>query len=713
VNAPVRSSRRTFRAGAGRLLGLAVAALTATLATPAAPAAEPVVDELFGRRVEDPFRWLERLDDPEVAAWARARDAAARAWLAAEAPLAAAARAVDAMSAYRKIGDLVERGGRRFYLAVEPGDPAPRLWVEERDGGARRLLVPPAPAPWQLVDYAVSPDGARLAYAVAAPGERDYAWSFLDVASGEPLPGAGARGRIAVRAAGERNPWSADGATFVYVDAGEPDARRRIVALGVGGDALAVLHECDAARRCEAVVGPRDEVVVRESGDDGDTLWLRSLAGGAPRRLAGGGSWQYVGAHGRARFLLTDDGAPRRRIVAVDLGVDGAPSPPREVVAESPLPIEQAHLFGGRLVLLVSRAARSEVRIHALDGALERAVTLPDGLVWNLAMRHWSGLTGDPESSTAFVRSLGPTAAGSILALDLAGGALTVAVRADIPLPLEQLASEQVTVPIDGAAPMPMFLVGRRDAPRGEAARVLLFVYGAFGWTARPFLNAKYAAWLDAGGVIAMPNVRGDGVHGPDWHAAGRGINKGSSARDVARAAEWLIAAGRAAPGRIALDANSAGTVAAGAALLARPELFGAALLEVPISDIVRATSLPGGEGWGAELGAPTGRAELDRVLSYSPYHLALAARCPPPTLVTAGDLDTTAVPSHAYKLAAALARAGEGCERRSPALLRVDWGTDHGANKPEPQRRAEWAAELAFLDAVMPPAAPAQSFEK
>jgi hypothetical protein len=175
-----------------------------------------------------------------------------------------------------------------------------------------------------------------------------------------------------------------------------------------------------------------------------------------------------------------------------------------------------------------------------------------------------------------------------------------------------------------------------------------------------------------------------------------------------------LVAAGWTRPERLAVLGNSAGATAAGGAFALRPELFGAAVLEVPLTDLIRAPLFQGGTGWTGTFGSPDDEAEFRALLSYSPYHNLDPGRCYPPVFIAAGDEDVTAVPLHAYKLTAALEHAAAACDSGAGpnVLLRVDWGTDHGANKPQSNRLAEWAAELTFLfDALETgPPAPAQN---
>jgi prolyl oligopeptidase len=728
-----RATARRSALGSLSLSLLALLVLTAksSAAEEASPASPPatrrvaVVDTLLARELTDPYRWLEGMESPEVVEWSRAQDAYARRWIEA-APQSSALRSrLLEMADYRQIGDYVERGGRAFYLEGGGDRAQPILLVEDADG-TRRTLVDPATlspgsvqASWAVADYSVDPDGRLIAVALVDGPSRFFKWRFFEAASGRELPDRLEGAKIPVGTSSIRRPWGPDSKTFYYtrftrVDAADPTATPRGLTLfrhelgsPQSADVAIYSRRDDEAVRFDGMVGDggRYLVVHEWSGNPtGDALWVRDLQaeGAAFRPLVKGtgASFWVLGNEGSRFWLATDLEAPRRRVVEVDLERPDLPAWV-ERVPEAKDTLTQAFVFGGRLLLAYLHDARNAAEIRALDGELEHRLELPDGLIWNYTQRYWSGFTGDRGASIAHVRSLGPTSVGSIFRLDLEAGTLSLARRSGTPLAIDRLETEQIFFASADDERIPMFLVHDRALRPGRPHPTLLWVYGAFGWTAQPFVNAMIAVWLEQGGVLAMPNVRGGGAYGEAWREAGSRAEKLNTVRDTIAAAEWLTEHGWTDRSTLAVSGNSAGATAAGGALGLRPELFAAGIFEVPVTDLVRAEHFHGGPGWVDTFGTIENEAELKAILSYSPYQQIAPERCYPPVLIAAGDQDVTAVPMHAYKLTAALQHANRACGH--PVLLRMDWGTDHGQNKPLTHLREERAAELAFLSAVLP----------
>lgn len=706
-------------------------------ASPPATRRVEVVDTLLGREIADPYRWLEAMDSPEVVEWSRSQDAYARRWIEA-APQAGALRSrLLELADYRQVGDYLERGGRAFFLEGGGDRAQPVLVVEDANGMQRTLVDPskllPAGSPtspaarWAVGDYSVDPEGKLIAVALVDGPSRFFDWRFFEVASGRELPDRLEGAKIPVGPSSMRRPWGPASKTFYYtrytvVDPAQPAATPRGLTLfrhelgsPQGDDVEVYARRDDETVRFDGMVGDKGRyLVVHEwSGNpEGDAVWVREIGAdeAAFRPLVKGtdASFWMLGNEGSKFWLVTDLEAPRRRVVEVDLE-----RPERtawvERAREGEETLTQAFVFGERLLLAYLRDARNVAEIRALDGKLEHRLELPDGLIWNYTQRYWSGFTGDRRVPIAHVRSLGPTSVGSIFRLDLEAGRLSLERRSGTPLAIDRLETEQVFFASSDGTQIPMFLVHDRALRPDRAHPTLLWVYGAYGWTAQPFVNAMLATWLEQGGILAMPNVRGGGAYGEAWREAGSRAQKRNTVRDTIAAAEWLTKQGWADRSTLAVFGNSAGATAAGGSLGLRPELFAAGIFEVPVADLVRAEHFRGGSGWVDTFGTIENEAELEAILSYSPYQQITPDRCYPPVLVAAGDQDVTAVPMHAYKLTAALQHANATCGR--PVLLRMDWGTDHGQNKPMTNLREERAAELAFLSAVLPfPARPASA---
>jgi prolyl oligopeptidase len=208
------------------------------------------------------------------------------------------------------------------------------------------------------------------------------------------------------------------------------------------------------------------------------------------------------------------------------------------------------------------------------------------------------------------------------------------------------------------------------------------------------------AVWLENGGVWAVPNLRGGGEYGEEWHLAGSRTEKQNAIDDYLAAAEWLIANRWTSPELLVANGSSAGGAVVGAALVQRPDLFGAALLDYPVLDMLRYDRFTAAHRWRSEYGTVEDRAEFGALVAYSPVHNVEPGTCYPPTMVAPGERDEVSPPLHAYKFVAALQDA-QACE--APVLLRMSWGAGHSSGATLEDSIDTWADQLAFLYKVLP----------
>jgi prolyl oligopeptidase len=241
-----------------------------------------------------------------------------------------------------------------------------------------------------------------------------------------------------------------------------------------------------------------------------------------------------------------------------------------------------------------------------------------------------------------------------------------------------------------------MFLVHRRGLERDGERPVLLYGYGGFNQSLTPTYSSTWAIWLEQGGMVAIPNLRGGGEYGKAWHEAGTKLKKQNVFDDFIAAAEWLVDEGYTRPERLAIFGGSNGGLLVGAVMLQRPELFGAALPVVGVLDMLRYhTASANARNWSTDYGLSENEDEFRAQLAYSPYHNVAAGACYPATLIQTGDHDDRVVPWHSFKFGAELQHA-QGCDR--PILLSVETRGGHGAGKPTWMRIEELADRVAFL---------------
>jgi prolyl oligopeptidase len=259
--------------------------------------------------------------------------------------------------------------------------------------------------------------------------------------------------------------------------------------------------------------------------------------------------------------------------------------------------------------------------------------------------------------------------------------------------------TERVSVTSPDGTVLPMFLTRRRGLARSGDLPVLLCGYGGVAVSTTPSFSPTWAVWLERGGMLAVACLRGGGEYGRTWHDAGRRAAKQNTFDDFCACARWLAGSGWSRAARIAINGGSNGGLLVGACLTQHPELFGAAIADAGVFDMLRYHRFTVGWIWRSEYGDPDDPAEFRWLRGYSPLHNVRPAVYPP-TLLTCGDHDDRVVPGHSYKFAAALQAAQRG---DAPILLRVETSAGHSsAGKPTAKAIAEAADRLAFLEGAL-----------
>jgi prolyl oligopeptidase len=244
-----------------------------------------------------------------------------------------------------------------------------------------------------------------------------------------------------------------------------------------------------------------------------------------------------------------------------------------------------------------------------------------------------------------------------------------------------------------------MFLVHKKGLAQDGENPTLLYGYGGFNIPLTPQFDPGRLGWLELGGVLAVANLRGGGEYGEEWHQAGCGARKQNVFDDFIAAAEWLVAEKVTRPARLAIHGGSNGGLLVGACLTQRPELFGAAVPEVGVLDMLRFHKFTIGWAWISDYGSPENADDFQVLVRYSPLHNLRPGTAYPPTLTCTADTDDRVVSAHSYKFAAALQAAQGG---PAPVLLRVDVRAGHGVGKPTSKVIALTADRLAFLTRIL-----------
>jgi prolyl oligopeptidase len=671
-------------------------------------------DDFHGEIVADPYRALEDIADPATKDWIAAQNELTQTALAAVPFRMQIADRLERLRAIGTAGVPFERGGRWF----QTRDPGAReqgnvLFVMDAPDDEGRVLLDPdelsADGTVAVAAVRVAPGGDKVAWARMQAGSDWLTWLVRDVTS------AADEADVVRWSKDLAAQWLPDGAGFFYVGMPEPKAGSHFTALSSGYRVM--LHQLGADQADDEPVFVPDEpghVPVIRMSTDGRFLIISVSAGlGAGHEIrvleldrsdrgcrvllpAAEARHTIVATVGGTFYVLTDDDAGRGRIVAVDSLRPGRQHW-REVVPEAADTLLQAHFFGGRLVCHYLRDGCSLLRIIGLDGAKERDLPLPALTTLSGSPISHEAIEGTPESDVVHFEVESCTESGSLWRHDLVSGQTTLVRAAAFSLGGGYV-TERVTACSPDGTGVPMFVTRRADLPRDGSARVLLHGYGGVGACITPRFSAMWAAWLERGGMLAVASLRGGGEYGQAWYHAGRLAAKQNVFDDFCACARWLAASGWTRPDRIAINGGSNGGLLVGACLTQHPELFGAAVANVGVFDMLRFHRFTVGRFWTTEYGDPDVAAEYRWLRRYSPLHNVRPGRYPA-TMLTTGDHDDRVVPGHTLKFGAALQAAQQG---QAPILVRVETAAGHSAGKPGSKAVAEAADMLAFLESAL-----------
>ena len=664
-----------------------------------------LVEPQFGVAVADPYRWLENdvRTDPQVRQWVDAENAVTHAYLEGVPGRAALKARMTALYDYERTGVPIRKGHRYFYQRNSGLQNQAPLYVRDSLNGAPRLLIDPngwaADGATALAEWRASEDGRFVAYAIQDGGTDWRTVKVIDAATGKPT----ADEVKWVKYSGLS--WAKDGSGFVY--SRYPEAAEGQDFRSLNANHSVYYHRLGTPQSADRKLFARPDRPELTNGaqfsDDGSTVIVTSSSGtdsryeitlidwktpGAkPRVLIPGftADYSYVGNRGSKCYFVTDDGAPRKKVVMIDLAA--AKANRRDVIAEDAATLEGAGLIGGRLVASYLKDASTQVRVHSLTGAIERSVELP-------GIGTASGFDGnfaDQETFFAFTSFNRPT---TVYRYDVASGVASAWAAPKVAFNPDDYSVTQTFFASKDGTKIPMFIV--RKAGATGPAPTWLYGYGGFDVSLTPGFSPTRLAWLEQGGTYVMVNLRGGGEYGKAWHDAGRLAKKQNVFDDFIGAGEQLIASGVTGKGQLAIEGGSNGGLLVGAVVNQRPDLFAAAHPAVGVMDMLRFNRFTAGRFWVDDYGDPGKEADFRNLLSYSPYHTIKGPRDYPAILVTTADTDDRVVPGHSFKYAAMLQNTpGLGDQ---PHLIRIETRAGHGSGKPTDKIIEEAADVTAFM---------------
>jgi len=698
-------------AGGLLLTGMFTSAVPAPAQTLQYPAARKsdVVDDYHGTRVPDPYRWLEDPDSPESRAWIEAQNRLTAAYLA-EIPARATIRQrLTQLWNYPKYGAPFRKAGRYFFLKNDGLQNQSVLYKQASLEATPETLLDPnilsEDGTVALSTLAVADNGRLLAYGTAASGSDWEEFRVRDVVTARDLSDH----LKWIKFSGAS--WTKDGAGFFYSRYPEPTDK---ALTDVNRFQRLYYHRLGSVQAQDVLVYERpdqpDWGMNAEVTDDGRyavlTVWLgtdrrnrvyyRDLKDPRHPRITGevvrllddfDASYAFVGNDGPVFYFLTDLDAPRKRVIAIDTRHPER-GRWRELIPQGQDVLEGVQIIHDTFVANYMHDASSRLRLFALDGRTLKDLELPTlGSIGSI-----SGERQDDEMFYAFTSFLYPT---TIFRYDFKSGATSVFKAPTIDFDPSRYETKQVFYTSKDGTRVPMFITYKKGLTLDGSNPTYLYGYGGFNISLTPSFSVAMLVWLEMGGVYAVPNLRGGGEYGEEWHQGGMHEKKQNVFDDFIAAAEYLIAQRYTSPAKLAIAGGSNGGLLVGAAMTQRPELFGAALPAVGVMDMLRFHKFTIGWAWVTDYGSADSAAQFPYLYKYSPLHNIRAGTRYPATLVTTADHDDRVVPGHSFKFTATLQAAQAGPQ---PVLIEIETKAGHGAGKPTSKVIEEQADRIAFL---------------
>lgn len=664
-----------------------------------------LVEEQFGVDIADPYRWLENdvREDNDVAQWVTQQNTVTNAYLDTLKGREKLAERMTEFFNYERFGLPRNRGDKYFYTKNDGLQNQSVLYVRDGlDGAAKELIDPNAWASdgaTALADWVPSGDGSMLIYSVQDGGSDWRTVKVLDVASGKVLDDTIEWVKFSGLA------WVGNEG-FLYSRFPEPKEGAQFQSLNI--NKAVYYHKVGTAQSDDILVyATPDAPKVGHSADvtsDGQWVVITSSLGTdekyevsvinigkgdwTPKKLISGfdNEWQLIDSVDGNLYFLTNKDAPRLRIVRFDM--DNLDAEPIEIVAQKDATLAGGSIVGDRLIVSYLENAKSLAKMVTLDGEAVGDITLD-------SIGTARGFSGEPGNSETFYSFSGFSQPGAVYRLDTATGETTIFSQPELAFNPDDYTARQVFYPSKDGTKIPMFIVHRKDLDLTKGAPTLLYGYGGFNISLTPGFSPTRLAWMEAGGVFAMANLRGGGEFGKVWHDGGRLQNKQNVFDDFIAAGEYLVEEGITGKGQLAIEGRSNGGLLVGAVTNQRPDLFAAGHAAVGVMDMLRFDRFTAGRYWVDDYGYPAQEDDFKNLLSYSPYHNIKNGTDYPAVIVSTADTDDRVVPGHSFKYTAALQAAETG---DAPTLIRIETRAGHGSGKPTDKIIEEFSDIYAFL---------------
>lgn len=666
-----------------------------------------VVDDFHGTEVADPYRWLEDdvRESDEVRAWVTAQNELSFAYLDSIPERDRIRERLTELIDYERFSSPFIAAGRYYFFRNDGLQNQSVLFGTDTLDGTPSLVLDPNT--WSedgtvaLQGLEFSDDGRYMAYARSVAGSDWTEWFVRDMQSGEDLADHLQWTKFTSVS------WNPDSSGFYYSRFEEPADGELFQALNTNQKVY--FHRLNTPQAEDRLVYERPDHPTwgfdATVSEDGDYLIISVWEGTDPRNrvvyldLSDADAapitlidhfdeeYSFLGNDGQVFYFKTTLDAPNGRIIGIDVRTP-TPQSYREIVPETENALQSSGMTGNLFVNNYLEDVATQIRLYDTSGRLVREVELPG----RGTASGFGGKRADRETFFTYTSFDTPP---TIYHYDIDSGQATEWKRPSIDFDPAEYVVRQVFYQSRDGTRIPMFIAHKRDLPLDGRRPTLLYGYGGFSVSLRPGFSVTRLAWMELGGVYAQANLRGGAEYGETWHDAGRLHNKQNVFDDFIAAAEWLIENDYTSSDKLAIEGSSNGGLLVGAVLNQRPDLFGAALPDVGVMDMLRFQRFTAGRYWVDDYGNAEDPDYFPTLFAYSPYHNLRPVQYPP-TLVTTADTDDRVVPGHSFKYAARLQDVQ--MDDHAPVLIRIETSAGHGGGKPIQKVIEEVSDQYAFL---------------
>ncbi len=662
-------------------------------------------DDYHGTKVADPYRWLEDPDSEETKAWVEAENQVTFDYLN-EIPVREQIKhRLTQIWDYEKFGIPFKEGNRYFYFKNDGLQNQSVLYTQTSLDAEPRVLLDPnklsEDGTIALSGLSISEDGNLMAYGLSTAGSDWQEWKVRDVESCEDLGDH----LQWIKFSGAS--WSSDNQGFFYSRYDEPNEATKLE--DVNYFQKLYYHQLGKPQSEDILVYERADQ--KEWGfnggvsEDGRYLIISVWLGSDPKNLVFykdlsdsnaqvveligefEASFSFIDNEGTVFWFQTDLDAPRSRVIAIDTSNPSRDSW-QEIIPQADETLEGVGLLNNQFVASYLKDAHTQIKIFDLNGSFVREVALP-------GIGSAGGFGGDRDDTETFYSFTSFTTPATIYRYDMVTDQSTVFRQPQVDFNPDDYETQQVFYSSKDGTQVPMFISYKKGIELDGTNPTCLYGYGGFGISLTPSFSVSNVVWMEMGGVYAVPNLRGGGEYGEEWHQAGTKLNKQNVFDDFIAAAEWLIANKYTSPAKLAIFGGSNGGLLVGACMTQRPDLFAAALPAVGVMDMLRFHKFTIGWAWTSDYGCSENPEEFNTLYAYSPLHNLKPGTSYPATMITTADHDDRVVPAHSFKFVAALQAAHTGS---APVLIRIETKAGHGAGKPTTKTIEEIADRWAFL---------------